>query len=639
MTRNINYCVFQIQTLKALSAIFVMLISLQVVAQNNNDSTPQVWSSAKCLQPITEAASTVEIITAEDIENSGFTNLGDVFRMVVGMDVRESDAMQHVIGIRGFCDAAHVQFLIDGQPVYFNSTNYVMVDWLPIDLEEIERIEIVKGSVSVLYPGNAFSGLVNIITKRPEDLKHVQANAVYGGYNTLRTNIITGGKAGKVNYSIAGGFKMGDSWEKNDYWPDADNYASKYAAVKMNVKLSDSDHLDIHARYSDAENVFSRSSNPKTTLFSINYSVTDRWHFRYSHYFQQRPIEMSYDSYTYQIDDKGYDLELIRYFRFGKHNLTAGINGRFTGNDLKIIDGSFYYSNTDTDYEESFNAFMQSVYIDDRWHLSPKLLLNLSGNMLHYSDQGLLGTYRVALIFNPNPKNNLRLTIAKGHLLPSLFHKYSQGKVAVPIGNEDIEAEKYRSAELSYSFTANSAFKLKFSAFWGVSENYILSTFPSANMNNNANPSGIEFSIKGKPFKIFELRLNYTLFHENPVWGFDSYNKDKLNFSTKLKLWKFTLYNEFHYVDKSWGLFPTSNPYFYKPYPYSYSSPELLEAYYAIHSNLVFRLNDHLRVNFAAYNLSNNIHKESKEQNTSWGSIYKTDKIGRRYTVGLSVRF
>ena len=47
---------------------------------------PQVWSSAKRTQPITAAASTVEIITAEDIENSGHTNLGDVFRMVVGMD-------------------------------------------------------------------------------------------------------------------------------------------------------------------------------------------------------------------------------------------------------------------------------------------------------------------------------------------------------------------------------------------------------------------------------------------------------------------------------------------------------------------------------------------------------------------------
>ena len=75
---------------------------------------PMVVASSKREQPLVEAASSVKIVTAEDIKNSGATNLGDVLRSVAGLDIREAHAGQHVIGIRGFSDTAHVLVTIDG---------------------------------------------------------------------------------------------------------------------------------------------------------------------------------------------------------------------------------------------------------------------------------------------------------------------------------------------------------------------------------------------------------------------------------------------------------------------------------------------------------------------------------------------
>ena len=99
---------------------------------------PVVVASSKRKQPLLEAASSITIVTAEDIKYSGATNLGDLLRSVAGVDVREAHASQHVIGIRGFADTAHVLVTIDGNNVFMYHANHIFLDWAPIDLEEIE---------------------------------------------------------------------------------------------------------------------------------------------------------------------------------------------------------------------------------------------------------------------------------------------------------------------------------------------------------------------------------------------------------------------------------------------------------------------------------------------------------------------
>jgi len=112
---------------------------------------PEVFASSKRMQPVTEAASSVEIVTAEDIRQSGATNIADVLRSVPGIDVRETSASQHVIGIRGFCDTGHVLVTLNGNNVFMYHANHIFLDWIPVGLEEIDRIEIIKGPGAIFY--------------------------------------------------------------------------------------------------------------------------------------------------------------------------------------------------------------------------------------------------------------------------------------------------------------------------------------------------------------------------------------------------------------------------------------------------------------------------------------------------------
>jgi len=96
---------------------------------------PVVFASSKRLQPVTEAASSVEIITAEDIKQSGAINIADVLRNVAGIQVRESSVGSHAIGVRGFADAQHVLITLDGSSAYLHHVNHTYVDLIPVSLE------------------------------------------------------------------------------------------------------------------------------------------------------------------------------------------------------------------------------------------------------------------------------------------------------------------------------------------------------------------------------------------------------------------------------------------------------------------------------------------------------------------------
>jgi iron complex outermembrane receptor protein len=138
-------------------------------------------------QRVSEAPADMEIVTADDIRRSGAHDIPGVLRHVAGVDVLQWDANQADVAIRGYNQSSSPRLLvlIDGRQVYENFYNHT--DWrtLPVELDEIERIEIVKGPNSALYGFNAVNGVINIVTRDP---LQTQTNAVSatGGTQSMR---------------------------------------------------------------------------------------------------------------------------------------------------------------------------------------------------------------------------------------------------------------------------------------------------------------------------------------------------------------------------------------------------------------------------------------------------------------------
>ncbi len=130
-----------------------------------------VTSVSKYPEKFSEAAAAVAVLTSEDMERAGVTNIPDALRLVPGLDVAQVDAHTWAISSRGFNDifADKLLVLIDGRTVYTPLFSGVFWDFQDTLLADIDRIEVVRGPGATLWGANAVNGVINIITKSARD--------------------------------------------------------------------------------------------------------------------------------------------------------------------------------------------------------------------------------------------------------------------------------------------------------------------------------------------------------------------------------------------------------------------------------------------------------------------------------------
>ena len=187
----------------------------------------EVTSVSKKAEPVFYAPSAVFVITQEDIRRSGATNIPDVLSMAPGVHVARIDANKWAVSIRGFNGsfANKLLVLIDGRSVYTPLFSGVYWDVQDLALEDIERIEIIRGPGATLWGANAVNGVVNIITKKAGDTQGAlgsfslgdfdrgTATVRYGGQLSEKASIRVWGKRLEcANFEDPQGRSAGDHW-------------------------------------------------------------------------------------------------------------------------------------------------------------------------------------------------------------------------------------------------------------------------------------------------------------------------------------------------------------------------------------------------------------------------------------------
>jgi iron complex outermembrane receptor protein len=166
-----------------------------------------VTSVSKRAEPLSHAASAVQVITQDDIHRSGATSLPEALRLASNLQVAQVDSRQWAISARGFngTTANKLLVLIDGRTIYTPLYSGVFWDVQDVPLEDIDRIEVISGPGATLWGANAVNGVINVITKNPEDTRGVLVSGGGGtslrGFGTARY----GGTAGPgVSYRVYG---------------------------------------------------------------------------------------------------------------------------------------------------------------------------------------------------------------------------------------------------------------------------------------------------------------------------------------------------------------------------------------------------------------------------------------------------
>ena len=173
-----------------------------------------------------DSPSTLSVITSEDIRLSGLTNIPDLLRRVAGVEAMAKSAGHTDISIRGFNRelSNKVLVLVDGRSTTWDFLGTTLWNMLPITIEEIDRIEIIRGPGSAIYGANAVTGVVNIITRTPGEGSNVAT--VQAG-----TPGVLGGSALITGRADADAWRLSVGWQEHDRWGRATDLTPESSQV------------------------------------------------------------------------------------------------------------------------------------------------------------------------------------------------------------------------------------------------------------------------------------------------------------------------------------------------------------------------------------------------------------------------
>jgi iron complex outermembrane receptor protein len=207
----------------------------------------EVTSVSKKPQRIADVAAAIYVISQEDIRRSGMTSIAELLRTVPGLDVAQTDSQRWAVGSRGFNDiySGKLLVLVDGRSVYAPTFSGVLWDTQDLPLQDIERIEVIRGPGGTIWGANAVNGVINIITKNARDTQGLTVTAGAGTEATGSGTIRYGGKLSdqahfriylkgfdRSSFVTPTGADAGDSWRARraggrlDWTPSANDAVS-----------------------------------------------------------------------------------------------------------------------------------------------------------------------------------------------------------------------------------------------------------------------------------------------------------------------------------------------------------------------------------------------------------------------------
>jgi iron complex outermembrane recepter protein len=390
----------------------------------------KVTSVSKTEQTLSRTASAVFVITAEDIRRSGASNIPDLLRMVPGMDVAQINANTWAISARGLNGrfSNELLVLVDGRNVYTPTFGGVFWDVLDMPLEDIERIEVIRGPGGTIWGANAVNGVINIITCRASETRGGMVVAGGGNLDQGFGTVQYGGGLGKnTDYRVFAKYFNQDHMPGLNGQEGGDGWHLLRGGFRTDSMLSAKDTLMLQGDIYTGEEGNPASFLPSITSpgpQNIDLIVPLSGGFLQSdwkHVFSARSdttLQISFD--RYKRDDELRDergtlaVDFQHHFAWGtRQDLVWGANYRNTDSHT---DGGLEFSLN----PPNVNMQLFSMFIQDEIALVPdKLYLTLGARLDHnyYTGFNVLPSARVA--WKPNTRHMFWAAVSQANRTPA----------------------------------------------------------------------------------------------------------------------------------------------------------------------------------------------------------------------------
>ena len=441
-----------------------------------------VYGASKFLQKAADAPASVTVVTAEEIQKYGYRTLADILRGVPGFYVIY-DRNYTYVGVRGLSRPgdynARILFLLDGHRVnddIFDGA-YIGTEF-PVNMDLIERIEIIKGPSSSVYGTGAFVAVINVITKRGRDLGGVEVSATAGSWNSYKERVSYGMRFDNGLETLLSASFYNSQGHTSLFYPEFNSPATNYGiADSADGERAYDTFADIIYKDFDIHFVqVSRTKHIPTASFGTVFNdprtqTTDAHVYvdaQYRHAFGNWETlgRISYDwygyngRYIYDYANRGVppytvnkdlangdwvDLQWdASHLFFKRHSVTLGSEFR---QDLRQDQANYDVQPFVSYLNDHRSARVFALYLQDEFRLNKKLALVAGLRSDWYEKSGNTLSPRLGLIFNPTPNTNIKANYSRAFRPPNdyeSFYSDSNGDT----GSSSLGPEQIRSYEL-----------------------------------------------------------------------------------------------------------------------------------------------------------------------------------------------
>jgi outer membrane receptor for ferrienterochelin and colicin len=460
----------------------------------------RVVSASRMSQSPLDAPNATAIITAQDIRMSGHNDLAQLLRRVAGVEVNSVTPNHAEISIRGLNrrTSNKVLLLLDGRPVRKEYNGTTWFNLMPIALEDVERIEIIRGPASALYGADAFSGVVNVISKAPgEGRSYVSVAGGNKGYGRAVASIM--GREGDVTYRLSGGYfqtynavrQVGENRIDVAALSSSPEYASKglwaNGEVRVPVRKKSLVTLGGNMTYGDTIVQGISRLTQVDSSDALHSQVHASWQlprgFRISSFWDHNTGMAGASAYTPgAIDPIGAWLRQ----EIADVDVSWSDSVHWLVPHTLTVGGGYRYKYIDWDWIRGTHAQHHfSAYLQDVMQLAAPLRLQIGARVDRHP---LLSTPqispRASLVYRFLENQSVRVSVGRAFRAPTFLESYLElangsplrGVTAWGVGNDRLDPESITSFELGYQNQTSNYVALELNAYYNLVKDAILFT-------------------------------------------------------------------------------------------------------------------------------------------------------------------
>ncbi len=400
---------------------------------------PVVFSATRLAQPVTETPVSMTIIDKEMINASGALEIPDLMRLVPGMQVANFGGDEYFVTYHGRADlySRGLQVLVDGRSIYNPVIGGVAWSDLPLAMEDIKRIEVIRGSNAAAYGSNSFSGVINIITENPSQQHGTLVKTTIGDKQTRKVLARNAGAVGDLDYRLT--LQYDESEGLKSRYDDATN---KMLSFRGDYKFDSSNQILFKAGYSSGTQQAGFADSawniPRDTDNSSNYQqikwthTTDQdneYSLHFFHNYKELDDTIVFPHLAFfiasggvsNLGTAGFSYESDRYELEFQHSLKPM-------DELRLVWGIGLRHDSSKSPEtlgQESAAIRNQVhsFINAEWKASKNMTVNLGAMLEKYEGFSGLFSPRVALNYALNDSHTFRISSSRAYRMPNVWEE------------------------------------------------------------------------------------------------------------------------------------------------------------------------------------------------------------------------